>query len=88
MVSLDDPDKNRAFAESLDARHVVLSDPEGDVARAYGVTRLGGLYARRVTFYVDAEGTVRAVDEDVRPESAGSDMARKLGELGFPKKAP
>jgi hypothetical protein len=27
MVSLDDPDKNRAFAEELKARHVVLSDP-------------------------------------------------------------
>ena len=44
MVSLDDPEKNRAFAKELEARHVLLSDPGGEVARAYGVTALGGLY--------------------------------------------
>lgn len=86
MVSLDDPEKNKAFAESLGADLVLLSDPSGAVAKAYGVTALGGLYARRWTFYVDGEGIIREIDRDVQVESAGQDIGRKLGELGFPKK--
>lgn len=85
MVSLDDPEKNAAFAESLGAEMVLLSDPGGEVARRYGVTSLGGLYARRWTFYIDGEGVLREIDKDVNVESAGQDIARKLGELGFPK---
>ena len=85
MVSLDDPDKNRQFAESLGAKHVVLSDPEGRAAKAYGVTALGGLYARRWTFYIDPDGAIREIDKDVDVETAGQDIARRLGELGFPR---
>lgn len=86
MVSLDDPERNRAFAESLDTRLVLLSDPTGQVARSYGVTALAGLYARRWTFYIDRDGLIRAIDKDVHVESAGQDIARKLETLGFPKR--
>ena len=83
MVSLDEPEKNRAFAESLDTEQVLLSDPTKHAARAYGVTALGGLWARRWTFYIDSDGVIRAIDKDVRVESAGQDISRKLGLLGF-----
>ena len=86
MVSLDDAEKNKAFAESLKTDQVLLSDPTGKVAQAYGVTSLGGLYARRWTFYIDREGVIREIDKQVRVGSAGQDIARKLGELGFPKR--
>jgi peroxiredoxin Q/BCP len=87
MVSLDDAKKNREFAESLGASSLVLlSDETGLAAKAYGVTSLGGLYARRWTFYIDREGLIRAIDKEVRVESAGQDIARKLGELGFPRR--
>jgi len=86
MVSLDDAERNKAFAESLGADLVLLSDPAGEVAAEYGVTSLGGLYARRWTFYIDTDGVIREIDKDVKVESAGQDIARKLGELGFPKK--
>ena len=85
MVSLDSPEKNREFAEGLAAKHVLLSDPEGRVAKAFGVAGLGG-FAKRWTFYVDADGVVRAIDMEVATATAGHDIARKLGELGFPKK--
>jgi peroxiredoxin Q/BCP len=88
MVSLDEPERNRAFAESLDARLVLLSDPTGETARAWGVTSLGGLYARRWTFYVDREGILRKLDRDVKVETAGQDIARTLAELGFPRRSP
>ena len=86
MVSLDEPKRNREFAESLGAKHVLLSDPSGASARAYGVAAANASYARRWTFYIDRGGVVRAIDRDVRVESAGQDIARRLGELGFPKR--
>jgi peroxiredoxin Q/BCP len=87
MVSLDDPDKNAEFAASLGTTLPVVSDPEGVVARKYGVLALGGLYARRWTFYIDVEGRVRTIDKQVVPATAGADIVRKLEELDFPKAA-
>lgn len=86
MVSLDTPERNREFAESLGAAHVLLSDPSGEVARAYGVRGFGGLFARRWTFYIDSDGIIRHVDTQVRTATAGQDIARQLGERGFPRR--
>lgn len=84
-MSLDDPERNREFAEALGAQHVVLSDPSGETAKAYGVTALGGLYARRWTFYIDAAGVIREIDKQVDVKTAGQDIARTLHRLAFPK---
>jgi peroxiredoxin Q/BCP len=86
MVSLDDPEKNREFAESLETTQVLLSDPGGKVAKAYGVLSSSGAVAQRWTFYIDRKGVIRAIDKAVRVESAGQDIAHKLGELGFPRR--
>ncbi|NNL85679.1 MAG: redoxin domain-containing protein, partial [Myxococcales bacterium] len=68
------------------AKHVLLSDPEKRAAGAYGVLALGGLYTKRWTYYIDREGIVRAIDKNVRVESAGQDMAAKLSALGFARR--
>ena len=34
MVSLDSPEKNAEFAKSLESKHVLLSDPTGETAKA------------------------------------------------------
>ena len=81
MVSLDEPDKNRAFAESLGAGFVLLSDPEKVTAERYGVLALGGLYARRWTFYIDSSGVIRRIDKNVNVETHGADVAKSLAEL-------
>jgi peroxiredoxin Q/BCP len=86
MVSLDTPQRNREFAESLGARHTLLSDPTGAAARAYGVTSFGGLFARRWTFYIDRDGVIRHVDKQVSTASAGQDIVRHLGRLQFPRR--
>jgi peroxiredoxin Q/BCP len=88
LVSLDDAAKNAEFAESLGAKHVLLSDPLGEAARAYGVVGDGGGLAKRWTFYIDRDGVVREIDKRVVAASAGQDIARKLGELGYRKRAP
>ena len=86
MVSLDSPEKNAEFAKSLEAKHVLLSDPTGETAKAYGVSGLGGLFAKRWTFYIDPDGIVRAIDKNVNTATAGQDIARKLGELGYSRR--
>jgi peroxiredoxin Q/BCP len=86
MVSLDDPERNRDFAESVGAGFVLLSDPEKKVAERYGVLALGGLYARRVTFYIDAKARIVKIDDDVDTETHGQDVIRSLDSLGFPKR--
>ncbi len=87
MVSMDEPDKNKAFAESLNADQVLLSDPSGLMAAAFGVKGFAGLYAKRWTFYIDRDGIIREIDKTVNTGTAGQDIARKLGELGFPKRS-
>lgn len=85
-VSLDTAAKNAEFAASMKASLPVLSDPDGETARRYGVVRLGGLYSKRWTFYIDASGTLREIDKNVNPASAGQDIVDRLEALGFPKR--
>ena len=85
MVSLDSAETNQKVAESLDANFPLLSDPEKEVARAYGVLGAVRLFAKRKTFYIDPQGVIRDVDDDVDPASHGAEIARTLAELGFPR---
>ena len=86
MVSLDEPDRNKAFADSVGADFVLLSDPTKEAAADYGVMSSSGSYAKRWTFYIDKQGTVRKVDKNVDPATHGQEVVRTLGALGFPKK--
>lgn len=86
-ASLDSAEKNAEFAASLSADLPVVSDPDGEVARRYGVVRFGGLYANRWTFYIDREGVLRDIDQQVVPATAGADIVTRLEVLGFPKRA-
>ena len=85
MVSLDSPERNREFAESLGAELTLLSDPDGKVARAYGVLAPNGKYALRWSFYIDPSGVIRRIDREVRPATSGPDELRTLEELGLGK---
>ena len=85
MVSLDDPEKNRDFADSLAAGFPVLSDPDKRVAKEYGVLGLGGMFARRWTFYIGVDGRVQYIDKEVDPKRHGQDIVEKLEELGVPR---
>ena len=83
MVSLDDVDKNRDFAESLDADLVLLSDEEGVAAKAYGVTGFLRPFPRRWTYYIDAAGVIVNIDKDVTPATAGPAIVKMLETLGL-----
>lgn len=72
---------NKAFAKSLDLDYPILSDPDGKVAKAFGVLKPDGKAANRVTFYI-VDGKIAHVDSAVKTESHGADIAAKLKELG------
>jgi peroxiredoxin Q/BCP len=84
MASTDSEEDNRGFAEKNEASFPILSDPSKEMAGAYGV--LSGMgFAKRWTFYIDAEGTVVEIDKDVNPRTAGEDLVENLSALDVPR---
>jgi peroxiredoxin Q/BCP len=82
-ASIDNAETNRKFAESLELDYPILSDPDRQVAREYGVLRAMGLFAARHTFYIGEDGKTLYVDTKVQPWTAGRDLAKRLAELGI-----
>jgi peroxiredoxin Q/BCP len=85
-ASVDEPKLNADFAKSLELDFPILSDPSKKAAEAYGVVHPGRAVAERWTFYIGADGKLKAVDKMVNAKQAGQDIAKKLEELGVPKK--
>ena len=42
--------------------------------------------AKRWTFYIGKDGKILFIDKEVKPDTAGDDVALKLAELGIPKR--
>jgi peroxiredoxin Q/BCP len=85
-ASTDDAKKNKEFAESLSVDYPILSDPEGKTATAYGIYNAERKAAARHTFYIGENGKILAIDTTVNTASHGTDVAKKLGDLGVAKK--
>ena len=85
MVSVDDPQTNKEFAESLGAEFPILSNPEKDVALAYGVVNEERQRPFRWTYIIGTDGKVLRVDKQVAPSTAGQDLVAHLTELGVAK---
>ena len=83
MASVDALADNKGFAAEQKADFPLLSDTSKRVAEQFGVLSAGG-YAQRHTFYMDAEGTIVAIDRDVRPSTSAEDMAATLAKLDAP----
>jgi len=83
MASTDSEEDNRGFAEKNEASFPILSDPSKAVPEAYGVLAAMG-YAKRWTFYIDAEGVIQKIDKDVDPRNAGQQLVQNLEALDVP----
>lgn len=58
-ISMDSVDKQQGFSAKHSAGYPLLSDPDGTVARQFGVRRrFGPLKVRRKTFVIGADSTV------------------------------
>ena len=84
MISVDTPEDNKAFAEKEHADFPMLSNPDKQVARAYGTVTDTRQYAARWTFYIDPDGKIAFIDKQVHPATSGEDVVAKLKDLGVP----
>ena len=80
-ASCDSADVNKRWAESLKLDSPVLNDPDGKVARAYGVTSETRKFPQRWTFFIGKDGKIQYIDKGVVPKSHGDDAAKRLGDL-------
>lgn len=85
MASVDSVEKNADFAREYELDFPVLADPDKTMTADYGVLGASG-YANRWTYYIDAQGVVVQIDKSTNPSSAGTDLARSMAELGFPRR--
>jgi peroxiredoxin Q/BCP len=81
-ASVDTPDVNAKFADSLSLDYPILCDPEKKTAKAYGVLNPAGM-SSRVTFYIDKEGVIKEIDKSVKTAKAGEDVVSKIKSLGI-----
>jgi peroxiredoxin Q/BCP len=85
-ASCDDAETNARFAKELELDYPILSDPDRQVALAYGVVDGARKNASRWTFYISQDGKIQHIEKMVKPDSHGEDIAAKLNELGVAKK--
>ena len=64
----------------------LLGDPDKTAAGPYGVLIPVVGLANRWTFYIGKDGKILFIDKQVKPDTAGADVSRKLAELGIAKK--
>jgi thioredoxin-dependent peroxiredoxin len=84
-VSVDDVEKQTAFAADCKADFPLVADRNKEIAKSYGVLGTFGL-AKRVTFYIDPTGTVSEVVESMRPGAHTSKAVDKYLQGAQPKK--
>lgn len=58
-ISSDSVDSHRAFSQHQHLPYRLLADANGQIAKAYGVSKTFGLIPGRVTFVIDPQHTVR-----------------------------
>ena len=58
-VSSDSIESHRSFAANHELTYLLLSDPLGELRRAFGVSKTLGLLPGRTTYVVDGQGVVR-----------------------------
>ena len=64
----------------------MLGDPDKAAAEPYGVLMPAVGLAKRWTFYIGKDGRILFVDKEVKVDTAGADIAAKLGELGVARR--
>jgi thioredoxin-dependent peroxiredoxin len=60
-VSADSLDRHRDFAQRRNLPFLLVSDADGALRRAFGVSKTWGIFPGRTTFVIDREGIVQHV---------------------------
>jgi peroxiredoxin Q/BCP len=75
-ISLDDVNSHQAFADKHQLSFILLSDPDGNVARQYGALFNLGImkFAKRHTFLIDPRGRIAKIYRDVDPATHAQEL--------------
>ena len=60
-ISSDSIESHKSFADKNNLPFMLLSDPDDDVRKEYGVPKTLGIIPGRVTYVIDKEGLIRNV---------------------------
>ncbi len=85
-ASTDPVEKNADFAKDLQLDYPILCDPDGKNAKMFNVLKPDGKAANRVTIIIGKDGKILAIDDMVKTETHGKDLADQLAKLGVEKK--
>jgi peroxiredoxin Q/BCP len=75
-VSMDDEASHKAFKEKYGLPFTLLADSDGAITKAYDVD--GGGYSKRVTYIINGEGMIDAVDENVKTGTHAQDILASM----------
>jgi len=77
-ISCDTVESHASFVQKFSLQQVLLSDPDGAIARAYGVARPERAMANRVLFVIDKQGIVKHVVEGMPDTKQILEIIRSL----------
>jgi peroxiredoxin Q/BCP len=79
-VSMDDETSHQAFTSKFSLPFPLLADTDGAITKAYDVLgeRSGFSYAQRVTYVIDANGTISKVYTTINTETHASDILAEM----------
>jgi len=82
-ISVDDVDSHKEFSDKYKLPFVILADPEGSTAEAYGVLRDWKLLqiASRQSFIINPQGQIAKHYEDVDPDTHTDQVLEDLKAL-------
>jgi peroxiredoxin Q/BCP len=80
-ISTDDAETHKKFADRLGLTYRLVADPEGVVARAYGVPAEYGVMDRR-TFVIGPDGTIERVYRNIDVESHVAQVVQDIERPG------
>lgn len=81
-VSVDSEESHARFASRYRLNFTLLSDRSRQIVRAYRVEGLSGT-AKRVTYVIGPDGIIKHVFTQVNTRTHGTDVLKKLEELGL-----
>ena len=77
-VSVDDVDSHKRFREAEKFGFSLLADTEFEVSKQYSGIMERFNASKRTTFIIDKAGYIRAIDEEVKPQTHGKDVVALL----------
>ena len=81
-ASCDTVKTNTRYAKELKLDYPILSDPEKNVAKSYGVVHDKRTVPERWTFYVGKDGTIKHIEKQVNAGKHAGQIVNTLKKLG------